>query len=286
MKPVWICRRTSADLLGLACPRRDREAHKGMFGRVLIIGGAEGYTGAPYFAAQSALRSGAGLIFVGVPRSVYPIVASKLHEQMVFPLEDKEGKISADALPGIYKRLKTADVCLLGPGLGTGPEQKKLVHGILSQCTCPIVLDADGINAVSGHIDLLREAVCPIVLTPHEGEFRRLTDALEADRISGAITFAHELGVIVVRKGHTTVITDGEKTYLNKTGNPGMATGGSGDVLAGIIASFIGQGVTPLTAAASAAWLHGMAGDLAASKYGEYAMVPSDLIEQLPRLLP
>ena len=251
-----------------------------------MIAGAEGYTGAPYLAASAALRTGAGLIFTGVPRAVYPIVASKLHAPMVFPLPDHDGKISQKALPEILKRLETADVCLLGPGLGIGAEQEKLVLEILSVCKCPLILDADGINAVSGHMDVLREAACPVILTPHEGEFRRLTDVQQTDRVSGAIVLAEKTGAVIVRKGHTTVVTDGSTTYLNRTGNAGMATGGSGDVLAGILASLIGQGAAPLTAAAAAVWLHGTAGDLAASKYGEYAMTPTDLIGQLSRLLP
>ena len=286
MKPEWICRRTSAALVKSVCAPRDQQTHKGDYGRVLIVGGAEGYTGAPYLAAQAALRSGSGLIFTGVPRAVYPIVASKLHAPMVFPLPDRDGKVSQKALPEILKRLKTADVCLLGPGLGAGAEQTGLVLEIVSQCACPLILDADGINAVSGHMDVLREAACPVILTPHEGEFRRLTDAQEKDRISGAIALAEKTGAIIVRKSHTTVVTDGVTTYVNKTGNAGMATGGSGDVLAGIIASLAGQGAPPLAAAAAAVWLHGTAGDLAALEYGEYAMTPTDLIGQLSRLLP
>ena len=161
-----------------------------------------------------------------------------------------------------------------------------LVAVILHRCHCPLVLDADGINAVSAHKDILRGAACPLILTPHEGEFRRLTQAPEADRISGAEALAAELQAIVLRKGHETVITDGRKTYLNRTGNAGMATGGSGDVLAGVLVSLLGQGVPPLEAAATAAWLHGTAGDLAAKQLGQYAMGPNDLIDHLPRLLP
>lgn len=286
MKPVWYAKRTSFRLVQTHCPPRRQDTHKGDYGRVLIIAGAEGYTGAPALAAKAALRTGAGLIFTGVPRCVYPIVASKLDAPMVFPLPDANGKLTLDALPALLEKLETADACLLGPGLGRSEQVDRLVLEVIQNCRCPLILDADGINAVAGHIDVLRGAACPIVLTPHEGEFRRLTRKSEPDRIAGAMELAQETGAVVLRKGHETVITDGRRTYVNRTGNAGMATGGSGDVLAGILAAMLGQGVPILEAAASAAWLHGTAGDLAAARLGQYAMEPNDLIEQLPRLLP
>ena len=286
MKPDWIMKRTSAQLIQKNCPNREQNTHKGDYGRVLILAGAEGYTGAPALAAKAALRTGAGLIFTGVPRCIYPIVAAKLDAPMVFPLPDQRGKLSVTALPAILDKLEKADSCLLGPGLGRSAESDRLVLEVIQHCRCPLVLDADGINAVAGHMDVLRGADCPVILTPHEGEFRRLTQAPEADRITGAQMLARETGCIVLRKGHETIVTDGKMTYVNRTGNPGMATGGSGDVLAGMIAALLGQGVPPLQAAAAAAWLHGKAGDLAAKKLGQYAMGPNDLLEQLPRLLP
>lgn len=278
--------RTSRQLVKRCCPERAPDTHKGDYGKVLLICGAEGYTGAPYLAAQAALRTGAGLIFTAVPRAVYPIVASKLHAPMVFPLPDARGKLSVAALPEILHRLKDMDACLLGPGLGRSEELDALVCEIIRNCPCPLVLDADGINAAAAHMDVLREAACPIVLTPHEGEFRRLTQMPETDRIAGAQALAEELGLVVLRKGHESIITDGRKTYVNRTGNAGMATGGSGDVLAGILTALLGQGVPPMEAAAAAAWLHGTAGDLAAVELGQYALSPTDLIGQLSRLLP
>ena len=286
MRPQWIARRTSSALIRQACPPRMPDTHKGDYGKILLICGAEGYTGAPYLAAQAALRTGAGLIFTGVPRSVYPIVAAKLHSPMVFPLPDEKGKLSLQALPQLLERLETADACLLGPGLGRSEALDILVCELVRHCRCPMVLDADGINAISAHMDVLREAACPIVLTPHEGEFRRLTSAEETDRVSGAAALAKDLGVTILRKGHETVITDGDKNYVNRTGNAGMATGGSGDALAGILTALLGQGIEPLKAAAAAAWLHGTAGDLAARERGQYALTPTDLIGQLSRLLP
>ena len=286
MKPAWIAACTSEALLHRWCPKRKQNTHKGDYGKILILAGAEGYTGAPALAAKASLRTGAGLIYLGVPRAVYPIVASKLDAPVIFPLADREGKLSVDALPEILRRLETADACLIGPGLGRSADLDALLAEVLRQCACPLVLDADGINAMAAHKDVLRGAACPLILTPHEGEFRRLTEEPEADRISGAETLARQLQAVVLRKGHETVITDGVKTYVNRTGNAGMATGGSGDVLAGILVALLGQGVPPLEAAATAAWLHGSAGDLAAQQLGQYAMGPNDLIDQLPRLLP
>ena len=283
VKPV---RRTSRQLIKKCCPERKPDTHKGDYGKLLLICGAEGYTGAPYLAARAALRTGAGLIYTGVPRAVYPIVAAKLHAPMVFPLPDENGKLSLEALPEILKRLEQADACLLGPGLGRSEALDTVVCEIIRGCRCPLVLDADGINAAAAHMDVLREAACPIVLTPHEGEFRRLTQEPEQNRISGAEALAARLGAVVLRKGHESIITDGKKTYVNRTGNAGMATGGSGDVLAGILTALLGQGVPPLEAAAAAAWLHGRAGDLAALELGQYALSPTDLIGQLSRLLP
>lgn len=286
MHKVKITRRTSSALVEQSCPPRDQNTHKGDYGRILLLCGSEGYTGAPALAAKAALRCGAGLIFLGVPRSVYPIVAAKLDAPMVFPLPDRDGKLSMEALPMILQRLEQADACLIGPGLGRNEELDMLLPKVVERCQCPLVLDADGINIMAQHKDVLRGAACPLILTPHEGEFRRLTQAGEDDRISGAVCLANDLDAIVLRKGHETVITDGKRTYVNRTGNAGMATGGSGDVLAGILTALLGQGIPALKAAATAAWLHGRAGDLAAKHLGQYALAPDDIMEALPQLLP
>ena len=286
MAVVPVFTRTSRALLARLCPPRKADSHKGDYGRVLILAGAEGYTGAPVLAARAALRTGAGLIFTGVPRAVYPIVATKLDAPMVFPLADAAGKLSEEALPEILARLETADACLLGPGLGRSAAVTQVVEAVLAACRCPLILDADGINAVAGHIDLVRGAACPVILTPHEGEFRRLWTRPETSRVEGAMALARESGAVVLRKGHETIITDGTRVYINRTGNAGMATGGSGDVLAGVILALLGQGAAPLLAAAAGAWLHGRAGDLAADKLGQYGLAPGDFLEAIPRLLP
>ena len=268
-------------------PRRRRDAHKGDFGKLLLLCGSVGFTGAAAMAARAALRSGAGLVSLGVPRTIYPILAAKLDEAMVFPLpEDENGHLSAEAATEICSRLSKCDACLFGPGLGRGVGVLPVLEAILQQKK-PVVLDADGINALEGHIDVLRGAACPVVLTPHDGEFARLGgDLQQFDRFQAATELARTTGSVVVLKGYRTVITDGAVLSVNTTGNPGMATGGSGDVLAGILVSFLGQGLAPLDAAQAAVYLHGAAGDHCAATIGEYGMLPSDLIDAIPRLLP
>ena len=261
-------------------PKRDPNAHKGDFGRVLILAGSVGYTGAPVLAANAALHAGAGLIFVGVPEAVYPIVAQKLDEPMVFPLDcDGEGRLNTRAIPEIVRRLESCDACLLGPGLGRSPAILDVAAAVLTHAACPVILDADSINCLEGNIDVLGEAKAPVVLTPHDGEFRRLGgDPDPARRYESARALARQWKVTVLLKGHRTLIVSPEAVWMNTTGNPGMATGGSGDVLAGLILALIGQGLPPARAAAAAAWIHGAVGDYCADAWGEYSMTPTDMI--------
>lgn len=275
----------NAETIARWLPERPVNTHKGDYGKLLLLCGAVGYTGAPALAATAAARTGAGLVFVGVPESVWPIVASKLTEPMVFPLPEKDGMLSSDAIPAVLERLKTADACLIGCGLGKSEGTAAVVRAVLEHATCPVVLDADGINVLDGHIDLLRGAACPVILTPHEGEFLRLGGSLERGRVNGAVSLFRRTGATVLLKGHRTLICGGDGLLINRCGNPGMATGGSGDVLAGILVSLLGQGLNPTQAAAAAAWLHGKAGDLCAEEIGQYGMLPTDLIRRLPRLL-
>ena len=266
-------------------PDRDADAHKGDFGKILLLCGSRGYTGAAYLATMGALRSGAGLVFLGVPESIYAIEAVKLNEAIVFPLPDDGGKLSAKAIPDILGRIPNIDAVLLGPGLGQSEGVFQAVKSVLENASCPVVLDADGINVIAGHKDILRGRTAPTVLTPHAGEFARLGGSIGTDRQKAAEEMAKDLDCILLLKGHGTVITDGETTYINSTGNPGMAVGGSGDVLAGIITALLGQGISPLKAAACGAWIHGAAGDICAADLGQYGMLPSDMVEVLPRLL-
>ena len=266
-------------------PDRDPYAHKGNFGKILLLCGSRGYTGAAALAAQGALRSGAGLVFLGVPESIYAIEAVKLTEAIVFPLPETDGKLSADAVPEILERLAKMDAALIGPGLGQSEGTFRVVKAVLENFPKPVVVDADGINVLRTHKDILRGRTAPTILTPHEGEFARLGGVITEDRAASAQALAGDLGCIVLLKGHETIITDGKHTYVNRTGNPGMAVGGSGDVLSGILVSLLGQGIAPLEAAACGAWLHGTAGDLCAGEIGQYGMLPSDMVEALPRLL-
>lgn len=266
-------------------PDRKEIAHKGDFGRILLLCGSRGYTGAAWFAAMGALRTGAGLVHLGVPESIYAIEAVKLNEPIVFPLPDEDGKLSAEAIPEILKLLPKMDAVLIGPGLGVSEGTIAVVKAVLKEFSGPMVVDADGINVLAQHMDVLRERHFPTILTPHPGEFSRIGGDNSIDRQTAAITFAKENNCILVLKGHNTVITDGQECYINPTGNPGMAVGGSGDVLAGMIVSLLGQGIEPLQAAACGAYLHGAAGDLCAQERGQYGMLPSDMVEVLSRLL-
>lgn len=265
-------------------PDREIDTHKGDFGKILLLCGAKGYTGAAYLAAMGALRSGAGLVFLGVPEGIYAIEAVKLNEAVVFSLSDEGGKLSAASIPEIMDRLPKMDAVLVGPGLGQSDGVLQVVKAVLENAACPVVLDADGINLIAAHKDIVRGRTAPTVLTPHAGEFARLGgDA--GEHVPAAEAMARDLGCIMLLKGHNTVITDGSTTYINPTGNPGMAVGGSGDVLAGIITALLGQGIAPLEAAACGAWLHGAAGDLCAAEIGQYGMLPTDMLHVLPRLL-
>ena len=266
-------------------PDRDPWGHKGSFGKILLLCGSRGFTGAAYLAAMGALRTGAGLTFLGVPESIYAIEAVKLNEPVVFPLPDEDGKLSKEAIPEILNRLPNMDAVLIGPGLGQSDGTFEVVKAVLENAACPVVLDADGINVMAAHKDILRGRTAPTILTPHDGEFARLGGIIGEDRMASARELALDLGCIVLLKGHRTCITDGITDYLNQTGNPGMAVGGSGDVLSGIIVSLLGQGIAPLEAAAVGAWLHGAAGDLCAEELGQYGMLPTDMLNALPRLL-
>ena len=275
---------THHDVLSLL-PERLPESHKGDYGKILLLCGSVGYTGAASLAAMGALRTGAGLVYLGVPESIYAIEAGKLLEPVVFPLPDRDGMFSPAAADAIKDRLQSMDAVLIGPGIGQSEGTQKFVEFVLQNFQGPVVVDADGINVLKPHKDILRGRTSPTILTPHPGEFCRFTDHDCSDRISAAVDLANDLGVVVILKGNQTVITDGTDCYINPTGNPGMAVGGSGDVLAGMITALLGIGLMPLEAAACGVWLHGAAGDLCAKELGQYGMLPSDMLNVLPRLL-
>ena len=258
-------------------PARQEDGHKGTFGKVYVYGGCVGYTGAPVYAGEAAVRTGSGLVFVGVPENIYPIVAARCDAAMAHPIP------SGDML---LERMQTCDAALIGPGLGRAEKTDQQVLHLLQNLTIPVVLDADGINAISAHIHVLDERRGATVLTPHEGEFVRLDGGFvpgKSDRIRSASSFAQRHNCVVVLKGPGTIVASPSGRVLqNTTGNCGMAKGGSGDILAGMVLSLIGQGAGPLEAAACAVWLHGRAGDLARDDLTAYAMAPSDLLGYLP----
>ena len=266
-------------------PDRDVTAHKGDFGSVLLLCGSVGYTGAAALAAMGALRSGAGLVYLGVPASIYVIEAVKLTEVIVFPLPDAKGMFAEEAIMPVDEKLKSMDAVLIGPGIGQSPECLAVLEHVLHTFDGPVVLDADGLNLIAAHKDILRDRTSPTILTPHTGEFARLGGDLTGDRVCDAVAMANDLHAVVVLKGHGTVVTDGKHVYENPTGNPGMAVGGSGDVLAGMITGLLGQRIDPLMAAACAVWLHGAAGDQCAGELGQYGLLPTDMLQVLPRLM-
>ena len=267
-------------------PRRPADGHKGDFGKVLVVGGSGGYTGAPVLAARGALRTGAGLVTLAVPSGIYNIVAVKCDEAMVRPLPTgKEGRLPEEAIPPLMSLMSGKDAALLGPGLGRSGALETLVSYITAMVEFPLVVDADGINALAGHMDVLEgRRDRPTILTPHDGEFARMGgDLSHEDRLGAARAFARQHGCLLVLKGHNTIVAlPGGECFVNATGNSGMAKGGSGDVLGGMILALLGQKMNPVRAAVCAVYLHGRAGDLAAADKGEYGMLPTDLMEQIP----
>lgn len=272
------------DVLDLL-PERNVLAHKGDFGKILLICGSRNFTGAAALASMGALRSGAGLVYLVVPECIYSIEAMKLTEPVIYPMPCRDGMISEEACKLLEPLLKKVDAVLVGPGLGQSSGTEAVSCFVLENYDGCVILDADGINVLNKHKDILRRRKGPTIITPHEGEFLRFGGCLDYGRVQGAQAMASDLSCIVVLKGHETVITDSDSIYINSTGNPGMATGGSGDVLSGVITSLVGQGVSPIKAAAAGAWLHGAAGDICADTIGQYGLLPSDMLSVLPRLL-
>jgi NAD(P)H-hydrate epimerase len=279
-----------AQVRALLPPRR-RDAHKGDFGRVLLIAGSRGMAGAAALCARAALRAGAGLVYLGAPESLNDILQTKVDEVITRPLPQTDaGTLSADALPLIEAHLRDCDALALGPGLSRNPATAELVRRLVRACTKPMVLDADGLNAVSEEPECLVRSAAPAVITPHPGEMARLMGsdipAVQVDRLEAARTAAKRLGCVALLKGARTVIATPEgQVRICPTGNPGMASGGTGDVLTGMIAGFLGQGMSPFDAATAGAFLHGLAGDLAAASLTEVALVAGDVLDAIPLAL-
>ena len=269
-----------------ALPARPANGHKGTFGKVCLLGGSVGYTGAPVLCAGAAVRSGCGLVYLGVPECVWQIAAAKCLCAMPFPLPAKDGTLALSGEADFRRRAEGCDAVAIGCGMGRSADSDALTRRLLT-LPQPLVLDADGINALSGHIDTLScRRGLTTVLTPHDGELARIGGDMTAPRESSAAAFAARHGVCLVRKGHRTVIAapDG-RLAVNTTGSDGMAKGGSGDVLTGLLTGLLAQGMEPFAACCCAVWLHGRAGDLAAEEKGHRGMTPADMIEKLPYAL-
>ena len=277
-----------AVLAASALPKRREDGHKGDFGKLLIVGGAIGYTGAPYLAASAAVRSGCGLVFLGVPQSIWRVEAAKCASAMPFPLCDEGGLLCEASYGGIVEKLQNCNVLALGCGLGRSESIDRLVARLLDFAPQPIVLDADGINALSGQSDVLDARRGRVtILTPHDQEFARLTDVpvsriTNSDRAALGSAFAIRHGCVLVLKGHETVIAlpDGEVLVNDLCGGSALSKGGSGDVLTGLIASLLAQGAAARDAALCGVYLHARAGDLLAERETSYCVTPDDLITQ------
>jgi NAD(P)H-hydrate epimerase len=267
---------------------RPADSNKGMYGRVLVVAGSRGMSGAAVLCASAALRSGAGLVEVAVPEGILPVVAGANPCYLTAGLPQTElGQLSEAAEPALLARAQLSQVIALGPGLGQSPAITALVSSVLARTTLPVVLDADGLNAMQHCNQRLKGRAAPLILTPHPGEFARLVGSdvptVQARRQELAVRFAAEHGLVLVLKGYGTVVTDGRRVFQNTTGNAGMATGGTGDVLTGMIAALLGQHLEPFAAAQLGVHLHGLAGDLARDDLGMVSLIASDLLDFLPQ---
>jgi NAD(P)H-hydrate epimerase len=264
------------------------DAHKGDFGKVCIIAGSTGMSGAAALAGRAALRAGAGLVRVATPKSVLPIVASIEPSFTTIALpEDNLGRISAKAINPILEAASENNVVAFGPGVGISGALRSVLEALLEQDQLRLIIDADGLNNLAGIKDWPAGLKARLVLTPHPGEMKRLwsglfREQLPSDRQQQAIQLAQQTKTVVALKGAGTVVTDGQKVYINKTGNPGMATAGSGDVLTGVITALAGQGLSDIDAAVLGVYIHGMAGDIAAENLGQVSLMTTDIIDALP----
>lgn len=271
---------------------RPIDAHKGDFGKVLIVAGSLGMSGAAALAGRSALRGGAGLVRVAIPKSILPIVASIEPCYTTIPLpEDEAGRISAQATAQILNAAADNDATAFGPGIGTSTDLRAVLETLLDQEGLNLIIDADGLNNLAALGDWPDKLKANLILTPHPGEMRRLwspliREPMPPERQDQAVRLARRTGAIVVLKGAGTIVTDGERIYTNKTGNPGMATAGSGDVLTGIITALIAQGLSNLEAAILAVHVHGRAGDIAAEALTQTSLIATDIIQYLPQAWP
>ncbi|MBN1456739.1 MAG: NAD(P)H-hydrate dehydratase [Sedimentisphaerales bacterium] len=268
-------------------PKRAKDGHKGLFGKVCVVGGSIGMTGAPALAGKAALRSGAGLVRIAIPKDALPIVASLDPCYTTIPLpQDDSGQISSGASPILIDLAADNDVLAFGPGTGTNKGVRDVLNTVISQPNKTVVIDADGLNCLAKSPEWVSRKQASVILTPHPGEMKKLwtsllREPLPTDRTAQAVILAEKTKSTVVLKGHETVVTDSQKIYINTTGNPGMATAGSGDVLTGIISALIGQGLDNFDASVLGVYIHGLAGNLAAEQKGQVSLIAIDIIDLL-----
>ena len=269
-------------------PPREPSSHKGNYGRLLILAGSKGMVGAACLSTMAALRSGVGLVTLGIPNSLMPIASTKLTCAMVHGFsETKEQTFSMRAIDEILEFSQNMDIVAIGPGISRQHETKKMICALIPQLQCPIVLDADALIAISENVNILKRRKFESILTPHPGEFSSLLhqpwSSIEKQKRTFAAQFCLDYNCTIVLKCNPSIVTNGSWYYFNTTGNPGMATGGSGDVLTGIIAALLAQKLSSQDATILGTWIHGLAGDLASKKYGQISMIASDIIEMLPQ---
>ena len=268
-------------------PRRPVHGHKGTFGHVLVLGGSVRYPGAPVLTARAVLRSGAGLVTIGCPKGAHATIASHAMCEMTVPLPDAPfGVFAEGAVSEALDRAERVQAVALGPGLSTEGPALEFARQIATLCPLPLVVDADGLNAFAASAQRLESCPAPRILTPHPGEAARMlgctVNEVVEDRIGASVRLARETECIVCMKGAGTIVTDAERIYVNQSGNSGMATAGSGDVLTGVIAALLAQGMTSFDAAVLGVYLHGRAGDLAADRLGEHGLIATDILDALP----
>lgn len=279
---------TDRSLFNKAVFNRPDDSNKGTLGSLLCICGSYGMAGAAIMAGKAALRCGIGLLKIAVPKSIYPVCATNILESVYYPLEEtSNGVISSKNTDFLLEMCEKSSAVVIGCGLSVCDDTKNLVQSVITNCKKPLVIDADALNCICNKPEILKNLKAPAIITPHPGEMARLLHstpkAVNSNRENTAIDFAKKFGVVTVLKGAGTIIAspDGE-VYINHTGNSGMATGGSGDVLSGIIGSLLAQGASPINAAAAGVFLHGTIGDLAAEKLGKISMLPTDMIDMIP----
>jgi NAD(P)H-hydrate epimerase len=287
------------EAMSMLIPERPANSYKGDYGHALVIAGSRGKTGAALMTSRACLRTGAGMVTIGIPETLSDIFQGRVTEEMVLPLpDDGRGMLSPEALGPILNFVsQKADVIAIGPGIGVSDATRRMMTELIMTSPVPLVIDADGLNSLAGAKDVLKKAKSPLILTPHTGEMARLLRQkteneddiseiiadISRDRINTTVSFSKDTGIYLVLKGAPTIIAEpGGKVLINTTGNPGMASAGSGDVLTGMISALLGQGLNPLDASVLGTYMHGMGGDIAASEKGMHSMIATDIIEKIP----